>query len=106
MSEYAVVKISGRQYRVLPGVKFTVDWVGEPKSILCSQVLLLKERGKLMIGDPYIKDRELTFDVLGLEKKSKVRVATYKAKANTRKVSGSRRRVSRVVWAKNPRENT
>lgn len=95
MLTYAVVEISGRQYSINPGSLFPVDYLGDVKTFECDKVLLVAEDGKLEIGKPHLKQK-LIFDVLGTKKEKKIRVATYKAKANTRKVHGERRIVSLI----------
>jgi ribosomal protein L21 len=86
---YAVVEIAGRQYKVLPKKAFKVNSLGEVKEYVCDKVLLLAGDGGVEIGKPYLKD-SLKFTVEGPLKDKKIRVATYHAKANTRKVKGSR----------------
>lgn len=90
MIKYAVVEISGRQYLVEPNKPMVVDFLKESKVLECDRVLLKSEDGKLEIGKPFLTDK-LQFDILEEVKFPKIRVATYKAKANTRKVKGSKR---------------
>lgn len=90
MIKYAVVEISGRQYKVVPGKAFKVDFLGEEAKDFKSDKVLLSATDKdLNIGTPYLKEG-LDFEVLGSGKERKIRVATYKSKANTRKVKGAR----------------
>ncbi len=87
--DYAVVEISGRQYKVTPGKEILVDFLGENiKDVTCNKVLLLSNGGKVQIGTPYLKET-LNFSVVG-QSKNKIRVAKYHAKANTRKVTGAK----------------
>ncbi len=96
MLNYLVVEISGRQYKVTPETVLTVDFLGEGlETFECDKVLLRSDDGKLEVGTPFLKDK-YTFDVVGVNREKKIRVATYKAKANTRKVRGSRRIVSKI----------
>ncbi len=98
MLRYAVVEISGRQYKVLPEKDFLVDFLGEVKTYETDKILLEVNDGKIEIGSPYLKQK-LKFDVLGVVRGKKLRVATYKAKANTRRVKGSRNIYSRLKLA-------
>lgn len=93
MLNYAVVEILGRQYKVAPQAVLTVDFLGDIKNFQCDKILLKVEDGKIALGTPFLKDK-LLFEVIGQKKLAKIRVATYKAKANYRRVKGSRRRVS------------
>ncbi len=103
--KYAVVEIAGRQYKVEPNKAFTVDSLGvETKNFECDKVLLLAN-DKLEVGNPYLKEK-LNFEILENKREPKIRVATYSAKANTRKVRGSRRVVSKIVFKINEAGNT
>ncbi len=95
MLKYAVVEISGRQYKVEPNKPFLVSFLGEVKKMECDKVLLLSDGDKIQVGMPYLKNK-LSFDVLNTKKGEKIRVMTYKAKANTRKVRGSRAKYSKI----------
>ena len=89
MLRFAVVEISGRQFKVEPGKNFQVAYLGDIKEYLCEKVLLLADEKDLKVGKPYLKDT-LKFKVEGVKRGDKIRVATYHAKANTRRVKGSR----------------
>ena len=96
MLNYIVFEISGRQYKLMPNQAVNVDYLGENiKNFECDKILLKSEAGKLIMGEPYLKEKIL-LEVLENTKFPKIRVATYKAKANTRKVRGQKRLLSRV----------
>src|SRR5258708_14535683 len=91
MIKYAVVEIAGRQYQVMPGQNIVVDHLaGDLKTFECNKVLLMASDDKLNVGEHYLKDK-LVFEVINSFKDKKIRVAKYHPKANTRKVTGSRR---------------
>lgn len=92
--KYAIVEIAGRQYKIGPDNVLKVDFLGDIKSFNCSKVLLLAN-SEFKVGYPYL-DEKLVFDVLANIKEHKIRVATYKAKANTRRVLHARRIVSEI----------
>lgn len=96
MLKFAVVEIAGRQYKVSPDQKIMVDYLGDIKQLKCDKVLLRVDDSALSLGKPYLKD-SLDFEVLDHKRGPKIRVATYHAKANTRKVKGSRRHTSTVA---------
>lgn len=97
--KYAICEISGKQYLVKPGQTLEVDKLGEDlKNVLIDKVLLVSDGDNVEIGKPYLKDA-IEFDVLENIKKPKIRVATYKAKANYRRVKGFRRQVSVIKMA-------
>lgn len=94
--EYAVCEISGRQYLVKPGDIVEVDKLAaDAKSFLVDKVLLISGKDEIKIGMPYLKET-LDFEVIGHIKKPKIRVATYKAKANYRRTKGQRRVMTKV----------
>ncbi len=75
---------------VKPGQIVEVDKLTtDEKQLVINEVLLMVNGDKVMIGTPYLKD-SLTFDVLETIKKPKVRVASFHAKANYRKLKGTR----------------
>lgn len=95
MFKYAVVEIAGRQYKITPETSILVNFLGEIKTFECEKVLLKFEEEKLEIGKPYLKDKFL-FEVEEKSIRGKIRVATYKSKANTRRVKGSKPIYSRI----------
>lgn len=98
--QYVVCEISGRQYLIKPGQVVEVDKLSEElKTMPVDKVLLVVDEGKVEVGAPYVK-KTLNFEVVGHLKKPKIRVATYKAKSNYRRVRGQRREVSQIKLAK------
>lgn len=89
MLTFAVVEVSGRQYVVEPGKKIQVDYLGDKEEYLCEKVLLLADGKDLKIGAPYLKET-LKFKIEETKRGDKIRVGTYHAKANTRRIKGSR----------------
>ncbi len=94
--QYAICEINGKQYKVESNKPFEVDLVEGAKNIEAS-VLLMVDQGKLNLGKPYLKEK-MKLEVLAEYKKDKIRVAKFHAKANYRKVTGSRRQVTQVVF--------
>lgn len=84
---------------VKPGQIIEVDKLDtEAKTLSVEKVLLLVEGSEVKVGTPYLKEN-LNFEILGNVKKAKVRVATFHAKANYRRVKGQRREVTRLKLA-------
>jgi large subunit ribosomal protein L21 len=96
--DYAVVEISGRQYKVQPGKKLSVDFLGEITTLECDKVLLIAKDDNLEIGTPYLS-KKLVFDVLGSRKEAKIHVAKFHHKANFRRKTGSRRITTSIQLA-------
>lgn len=95
MLRYAVVEISGRQYLVEPDGKISVDLLKEKETFESDKVLLIAEGDKVTLGSPFLKDK-LKFKVLGSRRDPKIRVSTYKPKANYRRVKGSIRETTQI----------
>ncbi|KKQ67144.1 MAG: hypothetical protein US86_C0001G0071 [Candidatus Daviesbacteria bacterium GW2011_GWA2_38_24] len=97
--KFAVVEISGRQYKLEPGKSLVVDFLGDVKTLKADKVLMLADDKGIKVGTPYLKET-LDLEVEGSGREKKIRVATYKPKANYRRVIGSRRKVSKVKFVK------
>ena len=98
MFDFAICEISGKQYKVIPNQETLVDWLGEGDKKIDVQVLLLSEGGKIKTGAPYLKEK-LALEILGTFKSKKIRVAKFHAKANYRRVTGSRAKKTKVVYS-------
>jgi len=96
MFDFAICEISGKQYKIIPNQEILVDWLGEETKKIDASVLMLSEGGKVKIGTPYLKEK-LTLECLGTVKSKKIRVAKFHAKANFRKVTGSRPKKTNLV---------
>jgi large subunit ribosomal protein L21 len=97
MFNYAVCEISGKQYKVVPGVQFNVALQEETKEI-SAKVLMLVEGDKVQVGSPYLT-QELKLKVLENGMDKKIRVAKFHAKANYRRVRGYRSKITKVVYS-------
>lgn len=97
--QYSIVQIGSRQYKIEPGQTIEIDRLnGDAKKISVDKVLLKVDGDKVQIGKPYLKE-PVELEVLETIKKDKIRVATYKAKANYRRVIGQRRQMTKVKLA-------
>jgi large subunit ribosomal protein L21 len=92
MTKYAIIKLAGKQYRVQEGDEFIVDKldVAEGEKINCSEVVLLKNGDKVLVGTPLVKKASVELEALTQQKGKKLRVAKYKAKSRYRRVYGHR----------------
>lgn len=97
MLTYAICEISGKQYKVIPNVPFSVARQEDKKDIT-ARVLLLSEDGKISTGKPYLKD-SLSLKKVEDSKGLKIRVSKFHAKANYRKTRGYRSKLTKVVYA-------
>lgn len=96
MLNYAICEISGKQYKVVPNEPLVVGNQVENLKKLEANVLLLSEDGKIKIGKPYLKEK-LSLDVMEHIRGAKIRVAKFHAKANYRRVIGSRSKLTKLI---------
>lgn len=97
MLDYAVLEISGKQYKTIPNKPFEVDYQGdEVKGMLEASVLLLSEDGKIKLGNPYLKEK-LKLDILENVRGEKIRVSKFHAKANYRRNTGHKSKLTKIV---------
>lgn len=96
--DYAIIKTSGKQYKVSPGDIIDIDQINlKPKdAIVFSDVLLLVSDKNVQLGKPMVKNAKVNGVVLEHVKGEKVRVAKFKAKVRYRKVTGQRPKFTRV----------
>ncbi len=87
---YAVIQISGKQYKVSEGDKITVARLEteEGKDFKVSDVLLSATEKDVKIGEPLVAGAEVTLTVLEHNRAPKIRVAKYKSKSKYRRVMG------------------
>lgn len=96
MLNYAVCEINGKQYKILPNIPFSVDYLGEKGKNIELDVLLLAEDGKLHIGRPYLKEK-LALKFVENIKGQKIKVSKFHAKANYRRTTGIRPKFTTLV---------
>jgi len=77
---YAIIEIGGKQYKVEKGdeIKTQKVHVKEGKSYKAEGVLLLKEGRKISVGEPYLKGKTVTCEVLKHLKGKKTIAYKYK----------------------------
>ena len=100
--KYAVIKTSGKQLKVQEGDLIKLDKLkGKPKDKLSfDEVLLVVDKEKITIGQPYIKGAKVSGEVIEQKKDKKIRVARFKAKSKYRKVIGHRSSITMVKITK------
>lgn len=98
MNTFAVVAISGTQYKVEPGQEIIVPLlVGAPgDKIDLDQVLLFSEEGKVTIGSPSVPGKKLTAIIVSQDKGPKIKVSKYKAKSRYQKEIGFRSKLTKI----------
>ena len=92
MSKYAIIKLSGKQFKVAEGDEFITDRLGqdEGETFSTEEDLLVHDGKKAKVGQPFVKGAEVELKVKAHQRSKKLRVAKYKAKSRYRRVKGHR----------------
>jgi len=96
--KYAVVKISGSQYKVSEGDKIEVNRLAgeEGKPLKLEEVLLVKNGEKLIIGEPLVKGASVTAKIEKNYQGEKVHIFKFKAKTGYRRKTGFRPQLTQL----------
>jgi large subunit ribosomal protein L21 len=95
---YAIVEIAGQQFKVEAGKKIFVHRLEaeEGKKLKFDQVLLIEDEGKIVVGEPAIKDAVVEGQVLDHMRGDKVIVFKKKRKKGYRVKNGHRQNFTQV----------
>jgi len=95
---YAIVEIAGQQFKVEEGKKIFVHRLEEQNGnkVEFDQVLLIEDKGKIIIGEPVIKDALVEGKVLDQLRGDKVIVFKKKRKKGYRVKNGHRQYFTQV----------
>ncbi|MFA5486247.1 MAG: 50S ribosomal protein L21 [Bacilli bacterium] len=88
---YAIIETGGKQIKVAAGEVIYVEKldVAEGENFVFDKVLLVGGK-KAKVGVPYVKGATVTAKVLKQGKGRKLKVFTYKAKTNVKRMLGHR----------------
>ena len=96
---YAIVEISGKQYKVQEGDIVFVDRLEdkeEGSKITFDKVLLVSDENKVTIGQGTVKGAKVEASVIGHGKSKKIIVFKFKAKKNYRRTQGHRQPYTKI----------
>lgn len=97
MSNFAIVQIGGKQYKVTPGDELLVDRLEKSDGVVVlDKVLLLVGDGGIKVGSPFIPGASIAVKVLGEEKGKKLDVIKFRAKSRYRRKIGFRAALTRI----------
>ena len=100
---YAIVEISGKQYKVQEGDIVFVDRIEsaeEGKELTFDKVLFVSDGKKVSIGEDTVKGAKVKATVVGHGKNKKVIVFKFKAKKNYRRTQGHRQPYTKIQITK------
>jgi large subunit ribosomal protein L21 len=100
--KYAVIAISGTQYKIEENQTITVDKLDlkEGDTGSTDQVLLHVDENKVEVGKPTIKGALVDYKVVKNYQGDKLRVFKYKAKSRYRKTQGFRPQLTDIQITK------
>ncbi|MBI4213926.1 MAG: 50S ribosomal protein L21 [Chloroflexi bacterium] len=89
---HAVIESGGKQYRVSPGDKVTIERldVESGTTVEFSRVLLVEDDAAIEVGHPTVPGARVVGHVLGHDRGEKLVVFRFKAKARYRRRTGHR----------------
>ena len=97
--KYAVVRITGKQYKVEEGKEILVDKVTDPKKLII-ETLLVVDGDKVSVGKPTLKNEVKLKVVADMEKGEKVEIYKFKAKSRYKRHTGFRAQYTRLLVEK------
>ena len=99
---YAIIEACGRQYKVEEKEVVFFDKLEEEegKKVSFDKVILVSNKGKVQVGDPYVKGVKVEGKVVSHGKGKKILVYKYKAKKNYRRTQGHRQPYTKVEITK------
>lgn len=104
---YAVFQIAGFQYSGEEGALLKVPRQKENKGdkIDITEVLLVKDEDKVLVGTPFVEGAKVETEVVGAGKNDKVLIYKYKRRTKYRRTQGHRQdytqlKINKIVTAR------
>ena len=96
---YAIAETSGKQVWFEVDKYYDIDRLNakEKDKILIDKVLLIKNKEKVSIGQPYIKNAKIELEVVSHKRDKKIIVYKMRPKKKTRRKMGHRQELTRVM---------
>ncbi len=97
--KYAIIEISGRQFWVETGKYYDFNRIPTElgKQITLNRVLLVNDKGNVLVGKPYIENVKITGKILEHLRGKKTIVYKMRPKKKTRRKQGHRQELTRVL---------
>jgi len=96
---YAIAETSGKQFWFEVDKYYDIDRLNakEKDKITIDKILLIKEKNKVSIGKPYIKNAKIELEVVSHKRDKKIIVYKMRPKKKTRRKMGHRQELTRVM---------
>ena len=95
---YAVIKTGGKQYKVSKNDVISIEKLSDDagKKIKLTDVLIISDKGKPIIGDPLIKGASVEAEIVDHAKNAKVTVFKKKRRHNYRRKKGHKQNITNI----------
>lgn len=94
---YAIVEISGKQYKLEKDAIVNVDRLNTAeKNLVLDKVILYSNDGEVKIGQPYLQNVKVKAEILGEVKGNKVFGIKFKKRKNYTRTIGHRAQYSQL----------
>jgi len=96
---YAIVKHGGKQWVVSPGSTLYIDRIDNKigDTVVLSEVLLYRDKDKVLIGKPLVQDASVTCEVIKNLRGEKIIVFKKKRRKNYKKTIGHRQNYTELL---------
>ena len=95
---YAVIKTGGKQYKVSKDDVISIEKLSDDagKKIKLTDVLVISDKGKPIIGNPLIKGASVEAEIVDHAKNAKVTVFKKKRRHNYRRKKGHKQNITNI----------
>ena len=96
---YAIAETSGKQFWFEVDKYYDIDRLKakEKDKITLDKILLIKNKDKVSIGKPYVKNAKIELEVVSHKRDKKIIVYKMRPKKKTRRKMGHRQELTRVM---------
>ena len=96
---YAIAETSGQQFWFEVNKYYDIDRLKakEKDKITIDKILLIKDKEKVSIGNPYVKNAKIELEVVSHKRDKKILVYKMRPKKKTRRKMGHRQELTRVM---------
>ena len=98
-SSFAIAETSGKQVLFQVNRYYDLDRINakEKEKITLENILLVKEKENVLIGQPFVKNARIELEVVSHKRDKKIIVYKMRPKKKTRKKMGHRQELTRVM---------
>ena len=96
---YAIAETSGQQFWFEVDKYYDIDRLNakEKDKITIDKILLIKDKGNISLGQPYVKNAKIELEVVSHKRDKKIIVYKMRPKKKTRRKMGHRQELTRVM---------